>query len=152
MFDIIVFIYMNSYFPPNSLSLFFTFPLKDQVKSMCMLKLRLKVCVSKAQVKSTCHHMFFNQTALHKIGKYMAKLTFLWYDNFGKKERSLHRNGMSAIPKMQTTFKKYKLDHFSATCVGYFDQLLVTRIKHFIYFSTVFLCFSTKQKDQGDQI
>ena len=24
---------------------------------------------------------------------YTAKLIFLWYDNFGKKERSLHRNG-----------------------------------------------------------
>ena len=36
-----------------------------------------------------------------KIGKFTAKLTFLWYDNFGKKERSLHRNGMAAIPKIQ---------------------------------------------------
>ena len=31
--------------------------------------------------------------------KYTAKLTFLWYVSFGKKERSLHRNGMVAIPK-----------------------------------------------------
>ena len=35
-----------------------------------------------------------------KFGKYMAKLTFLWYDNFGKKERSLHRNGKAVIPKI----------------------------------------------------
>ena len=34
-----------------------------------------------------------------EIGKYTAKLTFLWYDNFGKKERSLHRKGMAAIQK-----------------------------------------------------
>ena len=29
----------------------------------------------------------------------MAKLTFLWYDYFGKKERSLQMNGITAIPK-----------------------------------------------------
>ena len=34
-------------------------------------------------------------TKRKKIGKYTAKLTFLWYDNFGKKERK----GMAAIQK-----------------------------------------------------
>ena len=33
-----------------------------------------------------------------KIGKYTAKLTFLWYDILVKKV-SLQRNGMAAIPK-----------------------------------------------------
>ena len=28
----------------------------------------------------------------------MAKLTFLWYDNFGKNQTPLQRNGMAAIP------------------------------------------------------
>ena len=28
-----------------------------------------------------------------------AKLTFLWYNNFGVKKDPLHRNGMAAIPK-----------------------------------------------------
>ena len=35
-----------------------------------------------------------------RIGNYTTKLIFLWYDNFGKKERSLHRNGRTAIPKI----------------------------------------------------
>ena len=30
----------------------------------------------------------------------MAKLTFLWYDNFGKTQTLLQRNGMTAIPKI----------------------------------------------------
>ena len=30
---------------------------------------------------------------------YMAKLTILWYDNFGKNQTPLQRNGMTAIPK-----------------------------------------------------
>ena len=28
----------------------------------------------------------------------MAKLTFIWYDNFGKNQTPLQRNGMAAIP------------------------------------------------------
>ena len=36
------------------------------------------------------------------IGKYAAKPTFLWYDNFGKKEKSLQRKGRTAIPKTET--------------------------------------------------
>ena len=43
-----------------------------------------------------------------KIGKYTAKVTFLWYDNFGKKERSLCRNGMAAIPKRKMVWKQQK--------------------------------------------
>ena len=35
----------------------------------------------------------------------MAKLTFLWYDNFGEKRDPLHRNGMAAIPKTDNEFK-----------------------------------------------
>ena len=35
-----------------------------------------------------------------KIGKYTAKLTFLWYDNFGENQTPLHRNGMTAVPKI----------------------------------------------------
>ena len=35
-----------------------------------------------------------------EIGKYTAKLTILWYDNFGENQTSLHRNGMAAIPKI----------------------------------------------------
>ena len=31
----------------------------------------------------------------------MAKLTFLWYDNFGENQTHLQRNGMAAIPKRQ---------------------------------------------------
>ena len=34
-----------------------------------------------------------------KIGKYTAKLTFPWYDDFGKKERSLHKNGILPFQK-----------------------------------------------------
>ena len=34
-----------------------------------------------------------------RIGDYTAKLTFLWYDNFGKKG-SMPWNGMAAIPKI----------------------------------------------------
>ena len=34
-----------------------------------------------------------------KIGKYTAKFTFLWYDNFGENQTPLQRNGMAAIPK-----------------------------------------------------
>ena len=30
----------------------------------------------------------------------MAKLTLIWYDNFGKNQTPLQRNGMAAIPKM----------------------------------------------------
>ena len=30
----------------------------------------------------------------------MAKLTILWYDNFGKNQTPLHRNGMTAFPKV----------------------------------------------------
>ena len=37
----------------------------------------------------------------------MAKLTFLWYDNFGKK-RPLLRNGMTAIPKIGKKEKRKK--------------------------------------------
>ena len=39
-------------------------------------------------------NLFFDKK---KSGKYKAKLTYLWYDNFS---RSLHRNGMAAIPKI----------------------------------------------------
>ena len=46
-------------------------------------------------------NLFIEEKEKKKIGKYTAKLTFLWYDNFGKKERSLHRNGVAAIPKME---------------------------------------------------
>ena len=35
-----------------------------------------------------------------QIGEYTAKLTFLWYDNFGKKERSLQMKGKITIPKI----------------------------------------------------
>ena len=35
------------------------------------------------------------------MGKYTAKLTFLWYDNFGENQTLLHRNGMAAIPKTE---------------------------------------------------
>ena len=46
----------------------------------------------------------FFLTKKKKIGKYTAKLTFLWNYNFGKKERSLHaRIGMAAIPKISHT-------------------------------------------------
>ena len=34
------------------------------------------------------------------IGKYTAKLTFLWHGNFGKNCTPLQRNGMAAIPKI----------------------------------------------------
>ena len=30
----------------------------------------------------------------------MAKLTFLWYDDFGTNQTPLQRNGMAAIPKI----------------------------------------------------
>ena len=33
------------------------------------------------------------------MGKYMAKLTFLWYDYFGEIHTPLHGNVMTAIPK-----------------------------------------------------
>ena len=39
--------------------------------------------------------------AKRKIGKFMAKLSVLWYD---KKPTSLQSNGMTAIPKMKTQF------------------------------------------------
>ena len=35
-----------------------------------------------------------------KIGKYTAKLTFLWYNYFGKNQTPLQRNGMAAISKI----------------------------------------------------
>ena len=41
---------------------------------------------------------FFDKKKKGKLGKYMAKLTFLWYDNFGE-EGPLQRNGMAAILK-----------------------------------------------------
>ena len=31
---------------------------------------------------------------------FTAKLTFLWYDNFGTNPKSLQRNGKAAIPKI----------------------------------------------------
>ena len=34
-----------------------------------------------------------------EIGKYTAKLTFLWYDNFDEKQIPLQRNDMAALPK-----------------------------------------------------
>ena len=34
-----------------------------------------------------------------KWGKEMAKLTFLWYDNFGENQTPLQRNGMATISK-----------------------------------------------------
>ena len=43
--------------------------------------------------------IYFSIKEKSKIDKYMAKLTFLWYDNFGEKG-SLQRNGMAAIPKI----------------------------------------------------
>ena len=49
----------------------------------------------------------FSTKEKKNIGKYMAKLTFLWYDNFGNKERSLHRNGMAAITKTRKTDNAY---------------------------------------------
>ena len=45
-------------------------------------------------------NLFFDKKKKKRIGKYTAKLTFLWYDNFGKKDRSLHRNGRTAFPKI----------------------------------------------------
>ena len=41
------------------------------------------------------------------MGKYMAKLIIIWYDNFGEKHTSLLRRSMTAIPKISTFF-----DHF----------------------------------------
>ena len=41
----------------------------------------------------------YSLSLLLKIGKYTAKLTCLWNDNFGKHETPLQRNGMAAIPK-----------------------------------------------------
>ena len=35
-----------------------------------------------------------------RMCKYTAKLTFLWYNNFGDKCTPLQRNGMAAIPKI----------------------------------------------------
>ena len=35
-----------------------------------------------------------------KLGKYKAKFTFLGYDNFGKHQTPLQRNGMAAITKI----------------------------------------------------
>ena len=34
-----------------------------------------------------------------QIGKYMAKVTILWHDNFCENQTPLQRNGMAAIPK-----------------------------------------------------
>ena len=34
------------------------------------------------------------------MGKYTAKLIILWYENFGENHTPLHRNGMTAIPKL----------------------------------------------------
>ena len=33
------------------------------------------------------------------MGKFTAKLTFLWYDYFGENHTPLHRNGMAAKTK-----------------------------------------------------
>ena len=42
----------------------------------------------------------FDKKKNWQIGKYTVKLTFLWYDNFGKNQTPLQRNGMATIPKM----------------------------------------------------
>ena len=51
-------------------------------------------------------YLFFDKKK-YRIGDYTAKLTFLWYNKFGEKERSLHRNGMAAIPKTYLVIAAY---------------------------------------------
>ena len=51
----------------------------------------------------------FIQKEKMKIGKNTAKLIVLWYDNFGKNQASLQRNGMAAITKTHQTVSKQKL-------------------------------------------
>ena len=46
----------------------------------------------------TTPNLFFDKKK--KIGKFTAKLTFLWYDNFGENQTPLQRNSLSAIPKI----------------------------------------------------
>ena len=44
-------------------------------------------------------NLFFDKKKNRKLTN-TAKLTFLWYDNFGKNQTPLHRNGMASIPKI----------------------------------------------------
>ena len=43
-----------------------------------------------------------------KIGKYMAKLIFLWIDNFGDNQNPLQGNGMAFIPKIKAPKRNIK--------------------------------------------
>ena len=60
------------------------------------------------------------------LEKELAKLTFLWSDNFGKKERSLHRKGMAAIPKIRR-----KVDFWKSRQVRISDPHC-TKVLHFV--------------------
>ena len=45
-------------------------------------------------------NLYFDKKKNRKMAKYTAKLTFLWYDNFGMNQTPLQRNGITAIPKI----------------------------------------------------
>ena len=48
----------------------------------------------------------------------MAKLTHLWYDNFGKNQTPLQRNGMAAIPKTRGQKKRGKKKEILNKAIG----------------------------------
>ena len=65
---------------------------------MCSLNRRKKVNKKDESLACLYKYKFVFFYKEKKIGKYTAKLTFLWYDILVKKG-SLQRNGMAAIPK-----------------------------------------------------
>ena len=64
-----------------------------------------------------------------KLVTYTAKLTILWYDNFGKKQTLLQRNGMTAIPKiiLIVNFASFLEITFNRSNVSNFDVIRSSR-------------------------
>ena len=55
---------------------------------------------------------FFQEKKNRKLTNILAKLTFLWYDNFGENRTPLHRNGMVAIPKILNSITFFKANKY----------------------------------------
>ena len=63
------------------------------------------------------------------MGKYTAKLIILWYDNYGKNQTLLQRNGMAAIPK---TYKD--LLHSGFEAVLYWTLPVFSLVDNFTFY------------------
>ena len=91
MFDIsILFIYVDSDFPPNFLSLLFTLPLLYSPGRLGGVSMPIVVTMIPG-----CKP--YSSAPLYRQ---VDKFKFLWYDNFGENQTPLQRNGLTAIPKI----------------------------------------------------